>query len=158
MKTKILVIAYALMIIISGCRQSGKEVPANVKSAFNQKFANAAGVKWSMENKQEWEAEFKMAGKNYSANFDNAGLWVETEYEISMEEMPAEVKSTLAKESAGYKINTSEVAESKDGKVFEFILLKDKTETALSIDPNGNVLNKEQVKEEEEKEEIEEDN
>ena len=150
MKTKILIIVSALFIGISACGQSEKDVPANVTSAFSKKFSNASGVKWSRENEQEWEAEFKMDGKKYSANFDNAGMWIETEYEISLEKIPAEVKATLDKESAGFKIKESSVAETKDGKVFEFVLEKDKTETELSIDMNGNVLNKEQVKEEKE--------
>ena len=47
----------------------------------------------------------------------------------------------------------SEISETKDGKIYEFSLEKDKTEMELAIDANGVVLKKEQIKEEKEDEE-----
>ena len=156
MKTTILSFATILLFSFTACGQSGKDVPAPVKTAFSQKFSSAANVKWSMENDKEWEAEFKLGGKNYSANFDNAGTWVETEYQISVKEIPAAVKAALDKESAGAKIKVSEVTETKDGKSYEFVVGKGENETELVIDNTGNVLSKEQVKEENENDEKEE--
>lgn len=155
MKTKILILFSSLLITFSVYGQTAKDVPANVKSAFSKKFSNASAVKWSRESDKEWEAEFKLNGKEYSANFDNAGTWTETEYEITPKEIPAAVKTTLDKESAGFKIEESAVSESKDGKVFEFVITKDKTEFELSVDINGKVLSKKEAKEEEEDDEKE---
>ena len=156
MKTSILILSAILLFSFTTCGQSGKDVPTPVKSAFSQKFSKANNVKWGRENDKEWEAEFKMDGKNYSANFDNTGVWVETEYVITAKEIPAAVKTTLDKEAAGFKVDEVAVTETKDGKAFEFVLSKDKKKTELSIDNNGKVLNKEQVSEENEKEEKEE--
>lgn len=156
MKKQILLLAAVIFIGFSACGQSGKEVPAPVKSGFSQKFSGATNVKWGKENDKEWEAEFKLGGKNYSANFDNAGTWVETEYQISVKEIPAVVKTALEKESAGAKIKVSEVTETKDGKSFEFVVGKGENQTELVIDNAGNVVSKEQVKEENENDEKEE--
>ena len=137
-----------MFVCFSAGAQKSKDVPANVTAAFAKKFPKASGVKWGKEGDKEWEAEFKMDGREYSANFDNAGTWMETEYEITAKEIPAAVKATLDKESAGYKIKESEISESKDGKVYEFVLEKGKTGIELAIDPNGKVVKKEAEKEE----------
>jgi hypothetical protein len=132
--------------------KENKEAPANVKSAFSQKFPAATKVEWGKEGDKEWEAEFKLNGKEYSANFDNAGKWMETEYEISAKEIPAAVKTTLDKESAGYKIEESVITETAELKAYEFVIAKGKDKMELIIDQSGKLVKKEIVKEEEEDE------
>jgi len=155
MKTPVLIISAALLISVSACGQSGKDVPASVSSAFTQKFPNASKVKWGKENEKEWEAEFKMDGKEYSANFDLAGAWIETEYEVAATELPAVVMAAIEKESAGLKIGEAAVSETKDGKVYEVTAGKGKAAMAFVVDSNGVIQQKGLVKEEEEKEESE---
>jgi hypothetical protein len=153
MKTTILSLAAILLFSFTACGQSGKDVPAPVKSAFSQKFSGAANVKWSQENDKEWEAEFKMDGKDYSANYDNAGGWMETEYKISTKEIPASVTASIGKEFAGYKTDESEVSETEKGKVYEFVLSKGKEKLEVTFSNDGKLLSKEPVKEESEEEE-----
>jgi len=152
MKTTILIIATALMISISASGQSGKDVPANIKAAFSQKFPTATKVTWGAESAKEWEAEFTKDGKEYSANFDLSAKWLETEYEISAKEIPAAVKATIDKEFAGYKNEESAISETAEGKVFEFVLSKGKEKYDVSINSSGKVVTKELVKEEKEDE------
>lgn len=133
--------------------KENKEAPANVKSAFSQKFPAATKVEWGKEGDKEWEAEFMFNGKEYSANFDNAGKWMETESEISVKDLPAVVKTTLDKESAGYKIKESLVTETSDLKAYEFVIEKGKDKLEIVIDQNGKMIKKEVVKEEEEEDE-----
>ena len=132
----------------TACGQK-KNVPAKVKTAFTQKFPNATKVSWDKENANEWEAEFKMNGKDYSANYDNNGNWMETEYRISENGLPSAVKSTLSSKYANSKILVAEISETKDGKVYE-VLLKtngEKSEVVLSTD--GKVLKQKEEKDEE---------
>jgi hypothetical protein len=70
------------------------KVPKAVENAFKTKFTNAQEVKWGKENKNEYEADFKMEGKTYSANFLKNGQWKETESEISITELPESVKKS----------------------------------------------------------------
>jgi hypothetical protein len=151
MKNTVLLMTTAFLISFTACGQSARDVPAGIKATFTQKFSAASKVEWGRENDQEWEAEFILNGKECSATFDNTGAWMETEFAVNLKEIPAAVKTTLDKESAGFKIGESVIAENKDGKVYEFLLTKDKKEFELLIDLNGKMIKKEQVTEEEEK-------
>lgn len=150
MKKLFLLFALVATFSFHACSQSSKEVPAAVKTAFSEKFPDASKIKWSMESKTEWEAEFKMNGKEYSANYAVDGTWMETEYEIAESEIPAAVKATLANEFKAYKVEESELSESADGKVYEFELTKGKEEMEVVIGTDGTVLKKEQEEEEDE--------
>jgi len=150
-----------VMLLIStmaftACGQK-ENVPAKVKTAFEQKFPHATNISWDKENATEWEAEFKMDGKEYSANFDANGNWKETEYEISKSEIPAAVKATLDKDFKGYKIEEAEISETSAGTVYEFQLEKGNTEMEVAISPNGKLIKKE-AKEEGDEENEEGDN
>ncbi len=152
MKNLLVLLFTLVMVIFTACGQKGKDVPSEVQTAFSQKFPDASKVNWGMENDNEWEAEFILNGVEYSANFDITGAWMETEYKIDPTAIPATVKATLDEEFGDYKIEISEVTETKDGKVFEFELKKGKEESSVSIDLNGIVLKKEQMETEEEEE------
>jgi hypothetical protein len=114
-------------------------------------------VKWDKENESEWEAEFKMDGELYSANFSTDGLWKETEHEIEESAIPAIVKQTLESEFAGYEIEEAEISETAEGIVYEFALENDDQEMEVAIAPNGIVKKKEVKTEENEDEEEGED-
>ncbi len=150
MKNLFLLIAIAAIFSISACAQSGKSVPAKVKTAFHQKFPKAKKVEWGRENTKEWEAEFKMNGKDYSANYDNKGNWLETEFEIKMPDIPAAVKTTLSNEFSGFKVKEPELSETKKSEVYEFELKKGETHMDVAIAPNGKVVTKETKKENDE--------
>lgn len=144
MKNLFLVIALSAIFTLNACAQ--KNVPANVKTAFNQKFPTATNVKWGKENSKEWEAEFKMDNKEYSANYDNNGSWIETEYVITTNEIPEEVKTAIDKDYVGYNIALSEVSETVTGKVYEFELKKGTKKIEVAFDPYGKVINKDNEK------------
>jgi hypothetical protein len=151
MRRLFLTITVIVFLVFAASGQTARDVPAGLKSTFTQEFPTASKIEWSRENDREWEAEFKFDGKECSATFDNAGKWIETESEISLKEIPAVVKITLGQESAGYKIRESVLAVNKDGKVYEFLLSKNKKETELLIGLNGKMFKKEKIAEVDEK-------
>lgn len=112
MKNIFLVALAILCASATGCAQ--KKVPNAVDSAFKTKFSNATNVSWDKENDHEYEAEFKINGVNYSANFSDTGKWLETEQVITYEELPQSVKQNFmashkdAKVKGVAKIDTSE--------------------------------------------------
>ena len=144
-------IAVAGIFNLNACGQTSKDVPANIKTAFSKKFPKATKVKWEKENDKEWEAEFKINGKEYSANFNTNENWLETEYKIKKSEIPTAVINTLDNEFADYEIEETEISETVDGKVYEFELEKNETDMEVTIDPNGKVLKKEVKTEDDEK-------
>ena len=68
-------------------------------------------------------------------------------------EIPAPVKATLDKEASGSKIKVSEVSETKEGKVYEFVIGKGEEKAELVIDIEGKVIRKEQLREKEDEDE-----
>jgi hypothetical protein len=107
------------------------------------KFPTFKKVSWDEEEEGEWEAEFKLKGVEYSANFLEDGTWMETEHEIKKSAIPAIIKNTLANEFAGHKIDEAEVSETVEGMYYEFELEKSKHEMEVSIDMNGKVIKQE---------------
>jgi hypothetical protein len=146
MKNIVLVIAAATLISVTACAQNAKDLPAKVKTNFDQKFKGAQKVKWGKENATEWEAEFTMNNKEYSANFNANGTWLETEYKIGEKEIPVAVTKTLVKEFPGYKLLKSEVSETAKGKVFELEVQTGKTKMEVAINAEGTLIKKEPVK------------
>jgi uncharacterized membrane protein YkoI len=152
----LLFIAMLTGIFLTACGQK-KDVPQAVKTAFNQKFSNATKVKWENEDENEWEAEFKMSGKEYSANFDSKGKWLETEYEIKKSEIPEAVQKTIKSEFREYEMEEAEVAENADGIFYEVKFEMDEKDMEVVFKADGTVVKKESENEEnEEKEEGEE--
>lgn len=138
----------AALMLIAACSVKAQDVPQKVKDAFSKKFPSAQKVKWNKEKNDEWEAEFKMNGKEYSANFTSNGEWKETESEIKVSELPAPVKKTLETEFAGYKIEEAELAETPQGTFYEVEVEKDKKEFEVALSKDGKVIKKEESKDE----------
>lgn len=133
------------MIFFSACSQ--KNPPENVKKEFSQKFSDARSVKWGSEEANEWEAEFKMSGKEMSACFDDAGKWLETEGEVSTKDLPSAVANTLKNEFPEFKIQESSTIENPEMKGFEIALKNKETEMTVIIVADGTVLKKESSEE-----------
>lgn len=130
------------------------EVPSAVKSAFDAKYPKAEKVNWGIEKQGEYEAEFILNGIEASANFDSKGQFMEFETEIKESELPQTIKTTLAKDFAGYKIG--DVAKSTNAKGivnYEMEASKGKDKFEISFDANGKLLNKKVAKEEDEENE-----
>lgn len=93
MKKVFFLLAFTLVSGFTAFAQ--KNPPSAVITAFKQKFSNVREVKWGREKNGEWEAEFEQNGVDMSANFNDAGKWLETETEIKIADLPAAVKSAL---------------------------------------------------------------
>ena len=154
---KITLLAFALTIIgFTSCDKETK-APQKVTEAFAKKFPAATDVEWAKESETEWEAEFKVNGKEHSANFTQDGTWTETEFEIDKAEIPQIVMNALKAEFEDYEIEEMEISETVEGKVYEFGIEKGNTEMEVAINANGTIVKKEQKKAEEKGEESEED-
>lgn len=123
-------------------KNNSKEVPQKVLSAFNQKFPNITKVEWGMEDENEWEAEFKMNGKQYSANFTLNGEWKETEYEIKRSEVPATILAILDQNFEDYDLEEAEISETASGKSYEIKIEVEEQEFEVVIDPQGKFTKK----------------
>ncbi|SFB52481.1 PepSY-like domain-containing protein [Algoriphagus aquimarinus] len=146
------ILSIGVLLSTGACaqEQSGEEVPEAVKAAFSQKFPTAKKVSWDMESATEWEAEFKLEGNEYSANFLADGTWQETEHEIKKADIPEAIKQTLAQDFAGFKIEEAEISEKADGSVYELAVEKGEEEWELVFDINGKLIEKKAIEEDDE--------
>jgi hypothetical protein len=147
-KLLILTTAFAFISVSALSQKNPSEI---VKKEFSKKYATAQSVKWDSEEKNEWEAEFKMDDKKMSASFDNSAKWIESETEIPEKELPAAVVNTLNKDFQGYKKGHIEIFESYELKGFELGLKKGETSLEVIFDNNGKIIKKTEAKEEDEK-------
>ncbi|WP_268225475.1 PepSY-like domain-containing protein [Sinomicrobium oceani] len=143
MKKAIVGITLVFMAIISIAFITKDKVPQVVKDSFSKKFPKVKRVDWEKEEANEWEAEFKLKKKNYSANFLDDGTWQETEYEIEEKEVPEHIISSIMDSFPGYEIEEAEVSETVQGVNYEFEIEKGKSEMAITIDSNGKIIHKE---------------
>ncbi|MEP0984363.1 PepSY-like domain-containing protein [Ekhidna sp.] len=155
MKNLAIIIALSIAFSLQSCAQNkkGNRAPEKVKTAFNEKFPDAKKVEWEMENDSEWEAEFKMKGKEYSANFSTDGEWRETEYEIKESEIPANIRAILDENFTDYEIEDAEIAETPAGISYEMEIEADDEEFEVTIDSEGTLTKKKESEEDGENDE-----
>jgi Putative beta-lactamase-inhibitor-like, PepSY-like len=127
-----------------------KNAPENVKKEFAKKYPTAQSVKWASEEANEWEAEFKINGTEMSASFDNKGVWLETETEISVKELPASVTNTIAKDFVGFKTGEVSTNETPKMKGYEVELTNGEISLEVIFDNSGKVIKNTEIKKEKE--------
>jgi len=116
--------------------------PAVVQKAFNQQFAEAGNVKWSKENATEYEAEFVLKGVKMSANYTADGDWIETETEISVDQIPAIVNAYLTKKYSGWEIvGASKIETSEKGIFYEADLKSGSKKKEVTVTSDGEPVN-----------------
>lgn len=152
MKNVVVLFALSVMFVSPACTQNSTaaEVPEAVKTAFQEKFPAAKKIQWEKEADDEWEAEFKLAGEKYSANFSSTGEWTETEHEIKESDIPENIKSILDENFSDYDIEDAEMAESSSGTSYEFEIEADGEEFDVVIDTQGQLTQTKEIEEEDE--------
>lgn len=143
MKSKLIPLLVVLLALVS-CTENYKTTPI-VEKSFSDKFPNAQEVEWEKENDKEWEAEFKVNARSYSANFDLDGNWIETEYEIKSSEVPKIVLDSLKTNFKKYTIEQIELSETSSGAVYEFEIESNDSKLEVIINLQGIILKKETI-------------
>jgi hypothetical protein len=142
MRTKILILLM-LAITVSLSAQN-LNVPRIVKDAFVKLYPNVKSVKWSMEDKTEYEAEFMNNKQNTSVNFDKNGKLMETEIDINKAELPSSAVTYVAKNYLGWSISEiSKVIDGNSKTTFEVQVKKGKSRKDLVFDNSGNFIKNE---------------
>ncbi|MCG1035755.1 PepSY-like domain-containing protein [Polaribacter sargassicola] len=142
MKKITLFTVLSILLAFTSCDKE-EVAPKQVADAFIAKFPTATDVEWEKESDKEWEAEFKIDGKEHSSNFMQNGTWVETEYEIEETEIPEFVMGVLKSNFSEYEIDEMELSTTKDGIVYEFLIEKEDSKMEVAINPQGTITKKE---------------
>ncbi len=142
MKKYVMILSAMFMAIsFTACSQS--KAPVAVKTAFSKKFPTVKKTNWDREGKTRWEAEFKLNGKEMSANFDLQGNWKETETDLKENTLPANVDSVLNSQFSGYKVKEVAFSETPERNAYEIVIKKGESKLEVTIDKAGKLLSKE---------------
>lgn len=139
MKNVILLAVMAISTV--GCAQSKekKDVPKVVTEAFAKEYPNTK-VDWDIEE-DGFEAEFKLNGKDASADYDKNGNKLATEIEVSESELPSSALSYLKTNYPKSKIKeTAKITDSKNVVTYEAEIKIDGKNSDLLFDANGSFL------------------
>jgi hypothetical protein len=142
-------LSFGIIYVQAQEKSKKAETPAAVISAFKARYPKAEKVNWGVEKPGQYEAEFLLNGVESSALFDSNGQFLESETEIKESELPEAIKTTIAKDFVGYKID--EVEKSIDSKgiaTYEMEASRGNEKYEISFDSTGKLLEKEIVKEE----------
>ncbi len=105
-QTLITLLAMLMASLGFGQKLQDKNVPANVKSAFQKKYPTAKAVKWDKEG-NNYEASFDLSKLDNSVVIDIQGTIVETEVEIELRELPAGIIEYIKLHYAGKQAKES---------------------------------------------------
>jgi hypothetical protein len=141
-----------LIVLFASCNCNESKVPSNVRATFAEMFPDATDIKWEMEDEGEWEVEFKNRGKEISACFTDAGVWIETEWEIEKAEITESVLKVINSTYEGWEIDEVEFVESPEFNGYEIELEMGEEEMEVLVTSDGVIIITEQ-----EDEDIEED-
>ncbi len=143
MKATITICGLALMVSYSQAQSiPASDVPQNVLSSFAEKFPNAKVEKWQKE-KNDYEAEFKRAGIEFSAVISADGKFMEMEQEIKTSELPPAIRQSCDKNFAGYKLHEASRITDAGGKVtYEAEMKEGKNHFDAIFDFEGNLLSR----------------
>lgn len=129
-------------LVLLACGQKPTP-PKEVEAAFSKKFKEARNPLWEQED-NEWEAEFKLNGKEMSASFNNLGNWLETETEIKKKDVPVDIFKAVNLRYSDWEMEEIERVEKPDFKGYEIELEKGETETEILITDSGEITVKKQ--------------
>ena len=105
------VFAFATMEV-NAQKMTADKVPSVVKESLMKTYTNAKGVKWDKEN-ADYEASFKIDGKDMSVVFDAKGMEKEVETDVKFSELPMPVQMALK----GKKVKEAAIIK-KGGKTY----------------------------------------
>ena len=93
---------------------SEKNIPEAVKSAFMKQYPKADDAEWEMEN-LNYEVEFEMEDREFSAVFSKEGTFIEIEKEILVDALPDAAKQYVIKNYPDKKIKEAAEITMADG-------------------------------------------
>lgn len=134
---------WLLVFSVFSQKINSDKVPAKVLSAFKESFPDATKIKWVIEDKNNYEAEFKMHKQEQSVVYNTDGNWIETEIEIKKSELPESIRKTLKAQFPEYKIEEASLIEDvAHGKGFEVEIEKGEQTIEIRFSATGGIIDK----------------
>jgi hypothetical protein len=115
--------------------------PSNVQTEFDRLFPGIQDVIWERESPKGWNAEFTLNEKNVKASFSFAGAWIETIYEINLEELPIQIKESVNSFYPEWQIVVaSKINNSKGEELYKTAIQQNGKLQELVMKPEGTLM------------------
>ncbi len=138
MKTFVFVVIF--LVVIQSC--SSNEVPESVRQKFLDMEPSANDLEWA-DNGDMYRVYYKLDGQKVTSYFDYFGQWMETETEITVQELRTEVLNVLQTKFVDYSIIDIEIVRTSDGQeLYEIDLDKAGKTYDILFDTTGQILRK----------------
>ncbi|MCL4548840.1 MAG: hypothetical protein M1495_09740 [Bacteroidetes bacterium] len=148
-KSIMLLIIFTLAVSISAQNKKEVKVTDKAKACFAKHYPNIKEVKWGMEGKNEYEAEFKQNGAAISVVIDAEGNLKQTETDIAKSQLPKGVEEYVAKHHKGWSITeAAQILDAKGNITFEAQISKGKMNRDLIFTKEGKPVVKKETKNE----------
>ena len=116
------------------------QVPSVVVNNFKKKFPKAVDIEWEMKGEQ-YNVEFEIGWKkDFEAWYSADGTLIRYTEEISPSELPIVVKTAIAKDYPGYRIDDAEKLVSGKDVSYEIELEKGNEDLDVYYTQNGKKL------------------
>ncbi len=137
-------LAFSLLLANLTMAQNGqRNVPESILNTFQVEFPNATNINWQEQADMEWEVDFKEKGKEKEALFTREGELSETEVEITIDEVPQNIKDYTSQNYGSYEIDDVASITYADGRVnyeLELEIHGNDEDLELLFDSNGNFI------------------
>ena len=123
------------------CCLTAHAVPSNIEESFYKKYPQIEVVKWQSEANGVWEANYQHEGIKYRSDFDASGNWIDTEHDITADQLPKDVVSVIQLKYGNDVIRDIEAVDSASHGRYYDIEIKHGTENVdVLYDETGKVL------------------
>jgi hypothetical protein len=127
------------------------DVPAAVKSDFEQKYPAANDVEWEKDG-NEYKVDFRINGEKNTLKYGEDNSVKKSEIRIDKSALPAAVTKTVESQYSGYTIEKAdEINEVGKGKQYEVEVKKGDEVLDVHLTPNGEIIKKDPEKKKKDK-------
>ncbi len=148
MKYQILLVALLILGLGSCQNKSNAQdnskamAPEAVKKTFQAKYPGENDPDWHLDNNGFWEANFKIDGEKYRADFNEDGSWVETENSLKKKNLPEGVLKTMKDKFGNEDFTEAERVDHSTKGIFYDIEFKQKGKNMdIEMREDGTIIN-----------------
>lgn len=130
------------LIVVFSCNTATKtQAPKAVKKTFQAKYPGENDPDWHQDANNNYEANFKIDGIKYRADFKENGTWIETETSLKKKELPKPIKNAIKDNYGSEDITEIEKVESATKGLFYDVEFKQKGKNKdVEFRKNGSII------------------
>ena len=131
------------LLLIFACNAGAyAQAPDAVKKTFQAKYPGENDPDWHKDDHGYYEANFKIDGIKYRADFNEDGTWVETETSIDKKDLPEAIRKVIKENFGSEDISEIEKVESAIKGTFYDVEFKQKGKNKdIEFREDGSMIN-----------------